>query len=113
VRMSEAFPSNWLKAADLAGHSVKVVVDRVVIEDIGDNEKPVMYFQGKQKGVVLNKTNANMIVEYYGDETAGWVGKEIELYPDKVGFQGKIVDCIRVRIQQQAPPAAEGEEPPF
>lgn len=113
MRMSEAFPSNWLKAEDLKGHSVKVVIDSVVMEDIGDKEKPVVYFRDKQKGIVLNKTNASMIAEYYGDDSDGWIGKEIELYPDKVAYQGKIVPCIRVRVQQAAPPAAEGEEPPF
>jgi len=111
--MSEAFPSNWLRAADLTGHSVKVTIAGGALEDIGDGEKPVISFLDKQKGLVLNKTNANMIVEYYGDETAGWIGKEIELYPTKVSFQGKLVDCIRVRVEQAPPPVAEGEEPPF
>jgi hypothetical protein len=110
--MSEAFPSNWLKAADLQGHTVKVTIANVEMEDVGDGEKPIVSFLGKDKGLVLNKTNASFIVDAYGDETDGWKGKEIELYPDKTSYKGQVVDCIRVRAFHPKP--ADGEdEPPF
>jgi len=111
--MSEAFPSNWLKASDLQGRTIKVMIQNVVMEDVGDGEKPILTFMGKDKGLVLNKTNANMIVDAYGDETNEWAGKEIEIFPDKTSFKGQIVPCIRVRASQPAPPVAEGEEAPF
>ena len=59
--INSAFPSNYLKAADLRGGRVTVAIDSVVIENIGDEDKPIVYFQGKEKGLVLNKTNANMV----------------------------------------------------
>jgi hypothetical protein len=81
---------------------------------VGDGEKPIITFVGKDKGLVLNKTNATMIVDSYGDESDVWVGKEIELYPDKVNYQGQIVPCLRVRIPQAAPPPpSDGGTVPF
>ena len=48
-----------------------------------------MYFEGKPKGLVLNKTNANTISDAYGDETEHWEGKEIVLYEAEVEqYQG-------------------------
>jgi len=111
VNINQAFPSNFLKAADLAGKKVTLRVDSVVMEDIGDGEKPVMHFMGKDKGLVLNKTNAGTISSAYGPDTDNWYGKEVKLYPTKVSYQGQMVDAIRVEIP--VPEAVEGEDPPF
>ena len=112
MKMSAAFPSKWLKAADLGGGSVTVTIDRVVMEDLsgdGTEEKPVVYFQGKSKGLALNKTNSGMIVSAYGDETDDWTGKDIILFSTQVPFQGRMVDAIRVSLPQQP----EHDAPPF
>lgn len=97
MRMSEAFPSNYLKADDLKGRSVKVTIESVTMEKIGDDQKPVLHFVGKDKGLVLNKTNGNRIAEAVGsDETDDWENWTITLYACKVDYQGKRVDAIRV-----------------
>lgn len=98
MRMSSAFPSEYLKAADLNGRNVKVKIDRVEMKDIGGDHKPILYFMGTEKGMVLNKTNANNIAAAYGDETEEWQGKEIVLFEAMVDFQGKTVPAIRLRI---------------
>ena len=101
MKVSEMFPSKYLSAADLKGHQVKVIISGVEMKNVGTEEKPqfkpVASFQGKDKGLVLNKTNCQIIADSYGDDASGWVGKELEVYPDKTQFQGKIVDCLRVR----------------
>jgi hypothetical protein len=97
MKVSSAFPSNYIKCADLQGRSVRVKINYIKMEDIGDDNKPVLYFIGKEKGLVLNKTNANVISMLYGDETDDWPGCEIEMYPTETDFQGKRVDAIRVR----------------
>jgi hypothetical protein len=112
MKISSAFPSKYLKAADLQSRTIKLAIDRVQVEDLGDEEKPILYFKGKSKGLVLNKTNSDVLAATLGDETEEWAGKEIELYPDKTHFQGKLVDCLRLRVP--GPPPAEGaEEIPF
>ena len=108
MKIGTAFPSNYLKAEDLQGRAVRVVIDSVTTEKIGDDHKPVLHFAGKDKGIVLNKTNANRIAEAVGsDETDDWEGWTITLYSCKVDYQGKRVDAIRVddRPGSTKPPA--------
>ncbi len=98
--VSEAFPSKYLKAADLNNRTVKVSINRVVFEEIGQNKdkKPILYFNGAEKGLVLNKTNATTIGDVYGEQMDGWSGKEIELFSMMVPFNGQNVPAIRVRV---------------
>ncbi len=97
--VNEAFPSNYLKAADLNNRTIKVKIDKVVFEEIGQNKdkKPIVYFDKVKKGLVLNKTNAVEIATMHGDQMEGWTGKEIELFSMMVPFQGQNVPAIRVR----------------
>ncbi len=113
MKFSEMFPSKFLKAADLNGNAVKVIIERVELQDVvgqgkEQDYKPVLFFQGKQKGLVLNKTNGQVIAETYGEDTDDWKAKEVEVFPDKTPFQGKIVDCIRVRIPVSPEPDNDG-----
>lgn len=116
MNLNQLYPSNYLKAEDLQGREVTVTIDRVVVEKLGQDEKPIMYFQGKQKGVVLNKTNATNIGSVYGGETTAWTGKKVTLFPAWVDFQGKSVQAIRIRPafdqQAQAPQPAPVAAPP-
>lgn len=100
MKISSAFPSNYLKASDLQDRNVMVKMDRVEVEKIGDDEKPVLYFVGKDKGMVLNKTNASNIAHVYGDDTDDWRDQELVLFSAMVDFQGKSVEAIRVRAPQ-------------
>ena len=100
MKISSAFPSNYLKASDLQDRNVMVKMDRVSLEKVGDDEKPVLYFVGKDKGMVLNKTNAQNIAVVYGDDTNDWRDQELVLFPAMVDFQGKTVEAIRVRAPQ-------------
>jgi hypothetical protein len=121
MKMSESFPSKWLRHVDLKGRTVRVCIDTVVQEKVGDDIKPVVYFRDKEKGLGLNKTNANTIVKAYGDDSDGWPGKELELYPSETEYMGDTVDCIRLRAVATPGPAEptptptpkpEPEQPP-
>lgn len=125
MKASDVFPSNYLRAADLNGAEPTVTIDRVVVETFGDESKPVVFFQGKEKGVVLNKTNFNAIVDITKEEdTDNWRGHRIKLVTAKVEFQGKRVPAIRIdeparqgATQRQPPPppvdAPTDDEIPF
>lgn len=108
MRVSDAFPSTHIKASDLQDRDATVTIAKVTIEEIGkDREnKPVLYFQGKEKGLVLNKTNAQTIAGLYGQETDDWVGKAITIFPTQTDFAGEQVECIRVRLRTVAVAAA-------
>lgn len=95
--INAAFPSDFIKASDLQGRPAIVAISHVQMERVGDDEKPCAYFQGKQKGLILNKTNAREIGNMYGPETSNWTGQQVEIYPTETDYQGKRVACVRVR----------------
>jgi hypothetical protein len=97
MRVSDAFPSNYMKAADLKGQTVMLTVDNVTMEDLGGDRKPVLHFTDAKKGLVLNVTNARAIEGTHGDDMDAWSGRKIELFAMAVSFQGRTVDSIRVR----------------
>jgi len=110
--INAAFPSNYLKCSDLQNQEVMVTIQRIEMEDIGGDHKPVLYFLGKERGLVLNKTNANAIVQLHSPETDHWIGKKIVLFPTQTDFQGKIVPCIRVKLTAPEQPPAQPQAPP-
>lgn len=104
MKSSDAFPSKYLKAADLQGRQITVKMTHVASETIGGDKKFILYFAGKEKGMVLNKTNWNNIAKVYGDESDDWAGQEIVLFEAMVDFQGDTVPSIRVRGPSRTPP---------
>ena len=96
--INDKFPSTYIKAIDLKDKAILVAIERVEEDEIGGEDKAVVYFHNQKKGLVLNKTNAQMIQSKYGAETDNWRDCEVELYPDKTNYQGQLVDCLRVRI---------------
>jgi hypothetical protein len=95
--INQLFQSNYLKSSDLQGRRVDAVIEEVKLEKIRDEAKPVCYFEGMQKGLVLNKTNSVMITAIAGtSDTDRWPKTALTLYPTKVPFEGRIVDSIRI-----------------
>ena len=119
MNINSAFPSKFLKASDLDDQTVTVKIADVKIEQVGQNQetKPVAYFEGKKKGLVLNKTNSRKIAQIAGSpETEDWVGVEVAIYPTETEFGGESVECIRVkapkgtrRVENEPPPVTDEE----
>lgn len=108
MKISAAFPSKYIKAADLGDAQAKVVIARVELEEIqaGEDHKPVLYFVGKKKGMVLNKTNSKTIASSYGDDTDEWSNRPLVLFSALVDFRGDQVEAIRVRVPKATVTAA-------
>ena len=50
MKVSDAFPSEFLKAADIGQSQVKVLISHVELREMTDGEnKPVVFFQNKRK----------------------------------------------------------------
>lgn len=96
LTVDEMFPSKYLKATDLPRKGLTLVIDTVEQEQIGNDNKWILYFNSEDKGLVLNKTNANMIASEFGNKVAEWSSRSVHLRKEKVSFQGKVVDAIRV-----------------
>ena len=111
--------SENLKAEDLRekdasltikGWSVKEFEEK---NDYGDYKakKVILSFNETEKTFVLNKTNSYSIADFLGDQDVNvWVGATVVLYKTKTNFNGKMIDCIRVRnaFKKEGP-----NDPPF
>jgi F0F1-type ATP synthase alpha subunit len=77
--------SNDLKAIDFKGKNLKLVISSIEdrhYEARGDQpaqDKLALHFSGKEKTLVLNKTNTKIIINAFGPDDDNWIGKEISL----------------------------------
>jgi hypothetical protein len=102
MKTHDFFPSQYLRAADLAGKERAVTIDRVeavLFENDGRKQKkPVIHFKDSGvKPLVTNKTNFTMIAAAHGDDSDTWAGKRIVVYPDMVAFKGQVQEAVRVK----------------
>jgi hypothetical protein len=102
-----ASTSRFFKAADLE-HEKKFRIKSVTEEVFGEQKekKPVVWFTKDERGLALNIINRRTLQGAFGDETDGWVGKIIIIYPTTVDFRGKPTPGLRVRIP---PPKGNGQ----
>lgn len=102
-------PTEFVKACDLKGKDVTVVVDFAKWEVLtmmgGKKDRKVAIHlrtvSGKPLGkrLIANKTNLRSIAGVLGEtDVAKWSGQRISLYPTTCrGADGKQVECIRIR----------------
>lgn len=93
---------DYIFAFDLNGKDVTVTIAKVVAGTlVGQGgrkaKKPILYFDGKEKGLALNSTNAKIIAALFGNFVEKWIGQSITLYPTTTTMGSDTVDCIRVR----------------
>lgn len=93
--------SQWLKSADIKGRQpIVTIASAEVRENNYDNDikkQIVLTFEGKDKQLGLNFTNASKIAELTGTEDyKDWVGTSIKLYVEKVKGPQGMVDGIRI-----------------
>jgi hypothetical protein len=97
MKRDAIFPSNYLKAADLQGRTIRVTIEDVTMEKLGDDTKAVLHLVGKDKAIVLNKTNwTTLETMCQSEDSDHWRGWMVTLYPTKVPYQGKMVEAIRI-----------------
>jgi hypothetical protein len=99
--IDDLFPSRFLKAADLKGDT-PLTINNIKVEDIRDRSgedtrKGVLYFDELEKGLPLNKTNAETIATLHGRAFATWPRKRITLSVTPVSTPEGVKDGIRVR----------------
>lgn len=102
---------SYLKTEDLQGRRVPVTISKVVVEQVGDEDKGerklIAYFAGANKSLVLNKTRCEVLAALTGTEDYEfWRGARIVLAPGTTLFQGRRVGCINIESPQAAAPTA-------
>ena len=131
MKISQIFPSRWLKAVELGPDGLELTIRKVTLEEVGEEreQKPVMAFDETDKELVLNITNWNSIADLTGkDDSDDWPGHKIKLVRSKVQYGSKTVDAIRIeapdkpdkpvlrRLVKREPVARQqdgGEDVPF
>lgn len=114
MKLNQIFKGNYLKADDLQGRTVRLLVKNAEVVDFDDGQKVVLHFVGKEKGLVCNKTNCSVMQEITGsDDTDNWAGAQISLTVRKVEFQGNLVPALRIVLPDQLParPAPPAPKP--
>lgn len=110
MKVSDLFPSKYMNGIDLAGKAWTFKIQAVRFEEMHDKQKnaqakkPVVYFQGPKKGLILNRTIADQIAQATGkDDTDQWPGCQITIYPTTVRAFGEDHTVVRVRKAENGP----------
>ena len=99
MKISEAYPSKYLKAADLGGQAKTVTITNIEEAEVGieRERKFCMSFAGKSKQLILNKTNMSSLRQIFGDtDLEDLSGKQVTLVVREVDFHGETHSVIRI-----------------
>lgn len=79
----------YVRPEHLKSRSVRVVIERVTVERFFVNgakvQKPVLWFRGTTKGLILNDGNRRTIARLFGDDISASIGQPILLTPVQNG----------------------------
>src|SRR6185503_15613718 len=56
----------------------------------------ILFFEGQAQGLVLNRSNAELLVALFGRDTEGWIGHWVTLGVQQVRMGKDMVPGIRV-----------------
>jgi hypothetical protein len=90
--------SRYLKAEDLVGKTYNVAIEHVEDVQFDRGVKPVIYFRGWKKGLVVNATNFDVLAAAIDGDSQKWVKHTVTLSGTKVPFSGKQVDSIKISV---------------
>ena len=104
-------PTKWsdldeyIKPAHLQGAIVPVTIDHIEFRKLhprpGVEEiKPVAYFVGKQKGLILTATNQDYLRQHYGDDITASYGKPVTISATVKRVAGKDIETIVIHVAE-------------
>lgn len=107
MKMNERYPTTYLSTPDFEQPRV-LTISHCTEMEVGNDEqsekKPVLFFQGVERGWPLNKTNWTSIEQITGkDNDDNWGGLSDRDIQDTDTVRGKMVDCARVRVPGTEP----------
>lgn len=99
--VKDMIQSKYLRKEDFDEDQVCTIKD-CRLEQIGKEaeaeQRWVLYFRERDKGMVLNVTTIRVLEAAYGGDTDQWVGNKVMVYVDpNVSFGGKVVGGLRLR----------------
>ena len=102
VLLASAFDqSKYWRAEDLTAPK-RLKIKKVTAEMVGRGnereQKLAVAFANEIRLLILNKTNTRTLRSAFGDDTAQWIGRIIELFPTLTEMAGQMTPALRVRI---------------
>lgn len=114
-KLSQMYPSKYLQAEDLPQGNSVVTIEAVYPAQAQDRSgsgdvsvKWMLRFREFRKPMTLWQSNAKMISQVLNtDDTDGWIGKRIAIYPATYVSFGEVKPCINVDkwLPEQIAPA--------
>jgi len=107
----DIYGSKYLSVADLKDSEPRFKIGKVEVAELREKNgtaklKYVMLFDGVEKGLVINKTNAKKLADAYGKQPSKWIGQIVQLYSEDTSY-GK-----GVRVRPLRKPTAPAEPDP-
>jgi hypothetical protein len=105
------YGSKYLSVADLKDGEPRLKIGKVEVVELREKNgttkrKYVIWFEGADKGLVVNKTNAKKLADAYGKQPTKWIGQVVQLYSEETTI-GK-----GVRVRPLRKPATPAEPDP-
>ena len=101
VTYDDFYPSEFFKAADVEPGPIDLTAKMIVQKPMKDGRlKPVLYFDEDKRGLILNKTNANMLkLLTRSNNPADVTGLIVQLFAASSAYQGQPCNAVRIRKQ--------------
>jgi hypothetical protein len=104
------YGSKYLSVSDLKGQRPRRTIGKVEVAELKEKDgstkrKRIIYFEGEEKPLVLNKTNATKLAMAFGKGSPDWIGARVELYSEMttLGKEGVRLQPLRTVARPPAP----------
>lgn len=93
---SDCYDGRFFKSEDLVGKPFVGVIEHAKREKMRDGRmRAVVYFEGREKGIVLNATRYKFVVGATESKNSDdWIGLKVGVRAGTTDFGGKDVGCI-------------------
>ena len=109
--LDQAYGGRFLQASDIGDKKIRTKILRIRKEEMVDREtgkkkvRFVAFFENIDKGMILNATNKNVLVDALGKPPANWICASVGVFVDpNVTYGNKRTGGLRLRAL--LPPAA-------
>ncbi len=102
IPLKIAVPEKKYMNSGNAPVNARLTIANILEEAMQDGKyKYVLYFKETEKGLVLNATNRDILIEAFTDTASAWFNRYIILVVTKTKFNDRLVDSIQVMPQKE------------
>ena len=113
MKASDIYASPFVNGSDIV-KPTKLTIHEVSVQEFTDQRDPtvkqkkvVLSFSGARKRLILNRTNAHVLMAAFGDELNGWPGNQVILNRGQAPNGQPMVVVTAMPVEEEG----EGREP--